>query len=144
MNKLTKQAIVAAAMALGISSVALADDDTKGCSVATLNGVYVFAATGYNIVSGLAQPKAIVEVIDFNGDGTLTVPAATRSVNGTIAESPPGGTGVYAVDVGCTGKLTFTGGPKFDLFIPPNGKEIWMIQTDPNTVLQGTVTRVSH
>ena len=70
------QILVVAAMASGMSSVALADND---CSFKTLmlHGSYVFAATGYNIVSGVAQPKAIVEVINFNGDGTLSVPAAT-------------------------------------------------------------------
>ena len=48
----------------------------------TLDGLYVFTAPGFNIVAGVPQPKAIVELIDFHGDGELTVPAATVSING--------------------------------------------------------------
>jgi hypothetical protein len=36
-------------------------------------------STSSVIVGGVQQPKAIVEVIAFNGDGTLDVPAATVS-----------------------------------------------------------------
>ena len=144
MNKLTKQTVVGVAIALGVSGVSLADDGKKACALDTLDGQYIFTATGYNIVAGIAQPKAIVEVIRFNGDGTLTVPASTHSINGVVAQSPPGGTGTYTVDANCTGALTFTGGPSFDLFIPPKGDELWMIQTNQNTVFQGNVVKVSR
>jgi hypothetical protein len=60
---------VVSAMILGLSGIAKADND---CSLPTLRGFYVFAAKRYNIVSGVPQPKAIIEVIVFNGDGTLT------------------------------------------------------------------------
>ena len=46
----------------------------NGCTLRTLRGTYVFSASGFNIVAGVAQPKAIVEVIVFNGDGTLDGP----------------------------------------------------------------------
>ena len=140
MKRLTRQSLVAAAMVLGVSGVALADND---CTLKTLRGSYYFAANGYNMVAGVAQPKAIVEVIDFKGDGTLSVPAATRSVNGVIARSAPGGTGSYTVESGCTGTLAFDGGPSFDIFISPTGEKLWMIQTNPDTVFQETATRVS-
>jgi len=140
-KRLTKQTLIAAAITLGVTGVALADDD---CNLKTLRGSYVFAANGHNIVSGVAQPKTIVEVIDFNGDGTLSVPAATRSVNGVIARTPPGGTGSYTVDAGCKGTIAFAGGPSFDMFLSPKGKTLWMIQTNENTVFQGTATRISE
>jgi len=140
MKRLTRQILVAAAMALGVSGVAAAEND---CTLKTLRGSYWFAANGYNIVAGVPQPKAIVEGIDFNGDGTLSVPAATRSVNGVIARTPPGGTGSYTVDTGCTGTIAFLNGPSFDIFISPKGEMLWMIQTNPNTVFQGTATRIS-
>jgi hypothetical protein len=114
------------------------------CSLATLRGSYIFAAQGYNIVANVAQPKAIVEPIDFKGDGTISVPAATRSLNGVIGRTPPGGTGSYTVDSGCKGSVTFTGGPSFDIFISPNGDKLWLIQTNSDTVFQGTAARVSH
>jgi hypothetical protein len=137
----------------GITGVALASDGPK-CTLGTLDGLYVFTATGFTTISPAAtptSPKAIIEVIRFNGDGTLDVPAATRSINGTIGVSPPGGTGAYTVadlvpaDGACTGTLTFLpSGPHFDLFIPLNGKPMWMIQTDQGNVFQGTVTKVSN
>jgi hypothetical protein len=144
MNKLIKQTAVGITLALGVSGVSLADSANQGCALDTLDGLYIFTASGYNIVAGVAQPKAIVEVIRFNGDGTLTVPAATHSINGQVAQSPPGGTGTYTVDAGCTGTLAFTGGPSFDLFIPLKGDELWMIQTNQNTVFQGNVVKVSR
>lgn len=141
MKRLMRQVLVAATMALGMSGVALADND---CTLRSLRGSYYFAARGFNIVAGVAQPKAIVEVINFNGDGTLTVPAATRSVNGAIARTPPGGGGTYTVESDCTGTIKFTNGPNFDTFISPDGVRLWMVQTDPDTVFQGTAERVAN
>jgi hypothetical protein len=143
---------IAAAAALAISGVAQAkdnDDAAKACGDSTLRGLYVFAASGFNIVGAVAQPKAIVEVIRFNGDGTLTVPAATVSINGAVGRSPPGGTGSYMVEPDCTGSLQFgtmvSPGPKYDLFVAFKGSEIQMIQTGPGSpVFQGTAERVSR
>ena len=140
LKRLTRQSLVAATMALGLSSVALADND---CTLRSLRGSYVFAAKGYTIVAGVPQPKAIVEVIDFNGNGTLSVPAVTLSVNGVVVRPPIGGTGSYTVDAACTGTITFDG-PLFDIFISPNGEKLWMIQTNAGTVFQGTATRVAN
>ena len=153
-KKIAKSCFLAAAMALAVSGVAQAkddDEDGKACSVSILHGLYVFTASGFNIVGAAAQPKAIVELIRFNGDGTLTVPAVTRSINGAIASTfppspiiPPNGTGAYSVGQDCTGSLTFTQGPSFDLFVEFKGSEIQMIQTNPNTVFRGTAERVSR
>ena len=73
-----------AALSLSISSAAHPNDDGAACREQKLNGLYVFSATGYTIVNGITQPKAIVELIRFNGDGSLSVPGATRSTNGVI------------------------------------------------------------
>ena len=144
MKKLTHYGVVVAVAALSASGVARAHGDRDDCTLKTLRGTYVFAATGHNIVSGVPQPKAIVEVIEFNGDGTLTVPAATRSVNGVIGRSLPGGTGGYTVEAGCAGTITFDpAGPTFDAFFAPKGEELWMIQTTPGSVFEGTATRLS-
>jgi len=73
-----------AAMALGTSGTARAALGPQPCGVYTLRGSYLFATHGWNIVSGVAVPKAIVEGINFNGDGTLVSPFATVNINGTI------------------------------------------------------------
>ena len=115
--------------------------DGPVCTEQTLRGSYVFSASGFNIVGGVQQPKAIVEVIVFHGDGTLDVPAATVSLNGTIIRSLPS-SGTYTVGDNCLGTITFNG-PTFDAFLSKDGDVISMIQTNPNTVFQGLATRTS-
>jgi hypothetical protein len=153
MNQHIGKLVVAAAMVLAVSGVAQArdnEDEQEACSKPTLRGLYVFTASGFNIVAGVAQPKAIVELIDFHGDGKLTVPAATVSINGVISRSTPGGTGTYTVDADCTGSLVFgpplaPAGPAYDLFVGFKGSQIQMIQTGPGSpVFQGTAERVSR
>ena len=131
-----------AAMALGTSGAARADSRALGCGEYTLRGSYVFTAHGWNIVGGVAVPKAIVEGIRFNGDGTLVSPFATVSVNGFIIHST-GSVGSYTVEASGKGTLTFTGGPSFDISVEVSGRQLWMIQTGPGSpVFEGTVTRV--
>ena len=132
-----------AAVAFGTSHSARANSAGDTCSMQTLHGSYLFATHGWNIVGGVAQPKAIVEGIDFNGDGTLVSPFATVSLNGTIIRSS-GSPGTYTVAADCTGTLTFTGGASYDIFVDPNGKQLWMIQTGGvlPAVFEGTATRL--
>ena len=87
----------------------------KACTERTLRGSYVFSASGFNIVGGVQQPKAIVEMIVFNGDGTLDVPAATVSLNGVIIRSLHS-VGTYTVEDNCSGTVTFNG-PTYDMFL---------------------------
>jgi hypothetical protein len=141
-----KRLAIAAAFILSCGSAA-ANDDAKECSAATLSGSYVFDASGWSAATGVWLPKAIVEAIRFNGDGTLSVLAATVANllgNGLVIQVPPGGTGTYVLDAGCTGTLSFTNGPSFNLVAAPKGDEIWMIQTNAQNVLQGKATRVAR
>lgn len=117
------------------------------CSVETIDGLYVFSASGSSLVNGVWQPKAIVEQIQFNGDGTLTVPAATvanRAGDGAITRATPGSAGTYTLDENCTGTLQFTPGPSFDLFGSPSGLQFEMIQTNANNVIEGTARRATR
>jgi hypothetical protein len=137
--------VIAGAIILIGSGVARASDNEE-CSNATLNGSYAFHASGFNIVAGVAQPKAILEIIQFNGDGTLVVPAATVSINGVVTRSPPGGTGSYVVTPGCVGSLAFgPPGPTFDFSIGFRQSELFLIQTGPGSpVFEGTAERLSR
>ncbi len=137
--------LLAAAISFGISSPALAAGEAQVCGPEMLRGTYALTAQGFTIVSGKAQPQAIVEGIDFNGDGTLTVPFGTLSINGFIIHFPPGGGGTYTLNPDCSGTLTFTSGPvNYDIVVQLNGKEISMIQTDSDSVFAGTAKRVSR
>lgn len=140
------------AMTFGPSDKVQAQTAAQTCGVQTLHGLYVFATHGWNITNGAAIPKAIVEGIDFNGDGTLVSPFATVSINGFIVRSS-GTTRIYTVNADCTGTLTFTPGPTFDIFVDHRGgKQLWMIQTGPaipgspptGPVFQGTAVKVSQ
>ena len=139
-----KNQLAVIALLCCFSGSALAHD--KECSLGSLKGDYVFSASGHSLIAGVWQPKAIVEYIHFNGDGTLTVTAATvanAGNSGNVTQSPPGGTGTYVLDANCKGSLQFTPGPSFDIFVAPRGKGLWMIQTNPGNVFQGAVKRVS-
>jgi hypothetical protein len=122
-----------------VSAAATAADEAPRCSAPTLHGRYVFSASGFTIVGGVTVPKAIIEVIDFNGDGTLAVPGATRSLNGVITRSLPS-VGTYAVTEDCVGTINLAG-PTFDIFVSPRGNQFWLIQTNPDNVFQGSATR---
>lgn len=134
------------------------DDD---CSFATLNGLYVFSARGFVTPPGMTPfPKAIVELIRFDGAGHVTTPAVTTAIdNQVLIATSPGGTGHYTVadldppDGACLGTLTFTAsGITFNLVIPREGdaKTIWLIQTNVNAanvvtnVFQGTAVKIAH
>jgi hypothetical protein len=139
-----KKKLVAVALVCCLSGSAMAKD--RSCSLGTLEGDYVFSASGHSLIAGVWAPKAILEYIHFNGDGTLSVTAATvanAGNSGIVTQSPPGGTGTYALDANCKGTLQFTPGPSFDIFVAPRGRELWMIQTNPANVFQGHVKKVS-
>ncbi|PWU17244.1 MAG: hypothetical protein C5B48_16230 [Candidatus Rokuibacteriota bacterium] len=117
----------------------------------TLDGLYVFTATGWGIAPGapppaVLPPKAIIEVIRFNGDGTLTVIGGTRTLNGVITQNlvGPGTYTVQELDGACAGSLTFDHGPSFDLFFSHHAGEIAMIQTNANNVFRGTATKLAY
>ena len=153
MRKFRVQILLACTLATGVWGIASAKtsempaasqlQEGRACTLETLRGSYLFAASGFNTVGGVAVPKAIHEVIEFNGDGTLTVPAVTLSVNGNISH-PPGAPGDYTLDAGCRGTLAFSGGSSFDLVAALDGNTVWMFQTAPNTVFQGTATRLER
>ena len=127
------------AITIGISGTARAD-----CGPQTLHGPYVFNAHGFFIVEGAAQPIAVFEGINFNGDGTFSNPFSTVSLNGLILRFPPG-TGTYTLDANCQGTLTFTDTAiHYDIAVRANGKAVEMIETDDNSVLQGTAEKASR
>ncbi len=132
-----------------------AADPTNKCKDDILKGQYVFTATGFTrppaSVPGTPWvPKAILEVLQFNGDGTLSTPGLTVANPfgdlGNILQPPSGADGKYSINDDCSGTVQFfdAGSVAFKIYVePPRGDTIWMIQTNPaNNVFQGTATRV--
>jgi hypothetical protein len=142
-RQLLISAAVALAASLAMPTAASANpDDVVTCSARTLRGVYEFSASGFNIVNGVALPKAIIETVVFDGRGNVSTPAVSVAVNGNFIRPPQGSPGVYTVSANCTGTLTFADGPMFDLHVAPSGKSLKMLQTNPNTVMQGTALKI--
>jgi hypothetical protein len=152
-----KMAAMAAILVLA-PSFALAHDGGKACSNATLRGKYVVTASGFTRPPASTPgtpwvPKAIVEVLVFNGDGTLTTPyvavANPFGDTGGLVNPPAGGApGTYTINEDCTGTIQFLDAASVTFKIvvdPPRGDRFWFIQSNPaNNVFQGSATRVSR
>jgi hypothetical protein len=111
------------------------DEDHKGtCSLATLKGRYLFAASGTILppAFGVTEPTpgADAGYHVFNGDGTGTDIVTVR-VGSTIVLDNFVTPTSYTVNANCTGVLTVPNGPSFDLFIAPNGDFLSTISTAP-------------
>jgi hypothetical protein len=154
---------VAVLLVLSMGTRVLAHDNEgrNDCSFATLNGLYVFSASGFVTPPGATPvPKAIIELIRFDGDGHVTTPAVSLRVDSQpITFLSPGASGIYTVadlvppDGACLGTLTFFDalGNTFNLVISREGaKTIWLIQTNFNpgnvvgNVFQGTAVKIAH
>jgi hypothetical protein len=138
--------LVAATVPFASSTLVRTQTPIRGRNLSSLTGTYALASHGFNISSGVAIPKALLETIQFNGDGTVVAPFATLSVNGTILRFTNVG-GTYAVNADGTGSLTFTTGATYDLVLGRGEKEIYLIQTtDPSgagTVFEATAIKVA-
>jgi hypothetical protein len=139
---------------LCLSGLASAEP-TNRCTNEILKGQYVFTASGFtrppNSVPGTPWvPKAIIEVLQFNGDGTLSTPALTVANPfgdlGNILQPPSGAPGEYSINDDCSGTVRFfdAANVTFKIYVDlPMGNTIWMIQTNPtNNVFQGSAKRV--
>ena len=147
---------LAAALPLILCVPALnAADATIKCKNDVLSGQYLFTASGFTRAPGSPPgtpwvPKAIIEVLYFNGDGTLTTPAVTVSNPfgdfGNILQPPAGAPGVYSINDDCSGTVQFldAAGVTFKIYVDPlRGDTVEMIQTNPaNNVFQGSAKRV--
>ena len=139
-----------AAMALGTSATAGAAADGQACSVHMLKGLYLWTFDGYENFGGNFVPKAIMQGLQFNGDGTTFNPFGTVNIGGTIIFDVTGGPGTYTVAPDCTGTLTPGPGisPTFNIYVGPGAQQVWTLEiSSPNPpagigVSVGTAVRV--
>ena len=155
MKGLIIKGVATLSLILCLSGLAAADP-TKKCKDDILKGEYVFTASGFTRAPNSGPgtpwvPKAILEVLHFNGDGTLSTPAVTAANPfgdlGQILQPPAGGAaGSYSINDDCTGTVQFSDANSvaFKIYVdPPKGDTIWMIQTNPvNNVFQGSALLV--
>jgi hypothetical protein len=117
-----------AAMALGTSATAVAAADEHVCSMHMLRGLYLWTFDGYANLGGNLVPKAVMQGTRFNGDGTTINAFGTVNIGGTIIIDATGGVGTYTVAADCTGTLSITDGPSFNMYIGPGARTLWITQ----------------
>ena len=117
-----------AAMALGTSATARAAADGQVCSVHMLRGLYLWTFDGYANLGGNLVPKAVMQGTRFNGDGTTINAFGTVNIGGTIIIDATGGVGTYTVAADCTGTLSITDGPSFNMYVGPGAQTLWITQ----------------
>ena len=106
----------------------------SGCSVATLDGNYGFNNPGFTTpnhsIKGAEVPFAAVGVIIFDGAGNASG-TYTLAIKGGITS---GNTfsGTYTVSSDCTGSMTLTGAPNFNMVVVSGGAEVFAIETTPS------------
>lgn len=138
---------LAAATAPGTSATARAEAD-RHCSVGMLRGLYLWTFDGYASLGGNLVPKAVMQGLRFNGDGTTFNPFGTVNIGGTIIFDAGGFSGTYTVTPDCTGTLSPAPGiaPTFNIYVGPGAQQVWTLETSPNPggigVSVGTATRV--
>ena len=119
---------LAAAMAVGTSATAQSAPDARACSVGMLRGLYLWTFDGYANFGGNLVPKAVMQGTRFNGDGTTINAFGTVNIGGTIIIDATGGVGTYTVAADCTGTLSITDGPSFNMYAGPGAQTLWITQ----------------
>src|SRR5947207_4896206 len=107
-----------ATMTLGTPATArAAADGGRVCSVHMLRGLYLWTFDGYENFGGNFVPKAVMQGLRFNGDGTTFNPFGTVNIGGTVIIDATGGVGTYTVAADCKGTLSITNGPTFNTYM---------------------------
>jgi hypothetical protein len=122
-------------------------DGPTSCSNATLRGLYMYSNSGYQSVSPSLVPLAVTGKNIFYGNGKFDS-LATLSIGGTII-ADDAAPGTYTVNSDCTGTaIVHMTPPTPDVhlqwFVAPDGDLIFSTETDPGTVLTGTLQRVAR
>src|SRR5438874_12980028 len=100
------------------------------------------------VLVSAARPKesSFLQGLRFNGDGTTFNPFGTVNIGGTIIINATGGVGTYTVAPDCTGTLSITNGPTFNIYVGPGAQQVWTLETSPSPagtgVSVGTMKRV--
>src|SRR5438876_11356767 len=119
---------LAVTMAPGTSATARAAADGQVCSVGMLRGSYIWTFEAYSNFGGTLIPTTVMQGLRFNGDGTTLNTFGTVNIGGTIIVDVTGAVGTYTVAPDCTGTLSITGGPNFNIYVGPGAQKVWTTQ----------------
>jgi len=131
--------------ALALPGWAVADSPGR-CGLETLKGTYVFTASGFQRPPGSIPgtpwlPKAIIEILQFNGDGTVSSPEVIVANppfpvfdGGVISAPAPGANGAYSLGAyslgaDCSGGVQFfdAHNVSFHIRVTDRGESIQML-----------------
>jgi hypothetical protein len=123
--------VVGLAGVLAIGTGYADEENASGakCSVATLDGTYLFAADGVEIKGNEQLPFANAGYEVFDGNGKVKA-IFTQNVNGEITRNESI-SGTYSVKADCTSTATYADGTRYDHFIAPDGSQLTFVQTHP-------------
>ena len=130
--------LVVGAPALSTVGAGYAKDENASsrakCSVATLEGTYLFAQNGVEIKGNDQRPFALAGYDVFDGQGEVKG-VDSGNFNGEVFRNDRF-TGTYTVKANCTGTVTFRDGAAIhgDIFIAPDGSKFAFVRTDPEFV----------
>ena len=118
-----------------------------GCSIATLDGDYIYAQDGYQkdtTADAPFAPFAQAGRDTFDGMGNMSG-VYSGNFNGTITRGNYDGT--YTVEPDCSGSVTLTDNlgqtSHYDMYVAADGSELVFVQTDPNFITAAYEYRVS-
>jgi hypothetical protein len=123
---------------------ACAGERIKGCSLATLDGQFLFDGTATLFPPAFGVKKQSIATSGgfhiFNGDGTGTdfVTFVVNGVNQNVAS--PVAT-AYTLKADCTGTLSITNGPHFNIYVAIDGSGFTEVATDPGSAYSEVVRR---
>jgi hypothetical protein len=105
------------------------------CTLATLNGQYLFAGSGMLLPPAVTSPLPIASAgfHIFNGDGTGS-DFVTASLNGIDQHVPSPVAITYTLNPDCTGTYQVpSAGLHLDIFVAVDGSALTVISTDPGS-----------
>ena len=117
-----------------------AGERAEKCTLATLNGQYLFAESGTLFPPAFGVTKQSIGNSAgfhiFNGYGTGT-DFVTFSVNGIDQHVPSPIAITYTLNPDCTRTLSVQNGPNHNIFVAIDGSSLTSINTDPGVAFSG-------
>jgi hypothetical protein len=139
-------ALVSLVAAITLGTPRTAQAALQPCSAGMLRALYLWTFDGFQYFGGNPVPKTLIAGIQFNGNGTLSIPFSTVNIGG-VPHDGSGAVGTYTVAADCTGTLQVTGGTSFKMYVGAGAEQLSIMQTgggpgDGTGVALGTATRL--